>query len=133
MSDLNPFIFNRPVAPEHLIDRESEVRQLLDLAQGGHATRLSAPRRYGKTSLLHRVARDAENLGINYVEVDFYGIVTHADLVARIEEAYDKLRSPAKRVAIAAIRALRPRLSVGGGPLPGKIEARPGPTEETTR
>jgi hypothetical protein len=133
MGDLNPFIFNRPVDPEDLIDREPQVQQLLELAEGGHATRLSAPRRYGKTSLLHRVARDADNAGMNYVEVDFYGVLSHADVIARIEEAYNKLRSRARQVAIAAIRALRPRMSVGGGPIPAKIEARPQPTEETTR
>jgi uncharacterized protein len=133
VADLNPFIFNRPVDPEDLVDREPEAQHLLDLAEGGHATRLSAPRRYGKTSLLRRVARDADNVGINYLEVDFYGVLSHADVIARIEEAYNKLRSPAKRVAIAAIRALRPRMSVGGGPIPAKVEARPQPTEETTR
>jgi len=133
VAELNPFIFNRPVDPENLIDREPEAQQLLDLAEGGHATRLSAPRRYGKTSLLHRVARDAENAGMNYLEVDFYGVLAHADVIARIEEAYNKLRSPAKRIAIAAIRALRPRMSVGGGPIPAKVEAKPQPTEETTR
>jgi len=31
--------------------------------------RLSAPRRYGKTSLLRRIGRDAEKIGMNYVEV----------------------------------------------------------------
>jgi hypothetical protein len=133
VADTNPFIFNRPVDPEDLIDRETEAQQLLNLAEGGHATRLSAPRRYGKTSLLHRVARDAENAGINYVEVDFYGVLSHADVIARIEEAYNKLRSPVKRIAISAIRALRPRMSVGGGPIPAKVEARPQPGEETTR
>jgi uncharacterized protein len=133
VAELNPFIFNRPVDPEDLVDREPEAQHLLDLAEGGHATRLSAPRRYGKTSLLRRVARDADNVGINYLEVDFYGVLSHADVIARIEEAYNKLRSPAKRVAIAAIRALRPRMSVGGGPIPAKVEARPQPTEETTR
>ena len=133
MAEPNPFIFNRPVDPDDLIDRELEAQQLVDLAKGGHATRLSAPRRYGKTSLLHRVARDAENAGINYVEVDFYGVLAHADVIARMEEAYSKLRSPVKRIAISAIRTLRPRMSVGGGPIPAKVEAQPQPTEETTR
>jgi uncharacterized protein len=133
LAELNPFIFSRPVDPEDLIDREAEAQQLLDLAEGGHATRLSAPRRFGKTSLLHRVARDAENAGINYLEVDFYGVLAHADVIARIEEAYNQLRSPAKRMAIATIRALRPRMSVGGGPIPAKVEAEPQPTEQTTR
>jgi uncharacterized protein len=133
MDDSNPFIFNRPVGPEDLVDREGEARSLLDLAEGGHAVRLSAPRRYGKTSLLRRVARDAENAGMEYVEVDFYGVLTHAEIVARIEESYAGLRSPARRMAIAAIRALRPRVSVGGGPIPAKVEAAPQPSEETTR
>jgi hypothetical protein len=133
VADLNPFIFSRPVDPENLIDREPEARRLLDLAEGGHSTRLSAPRRYGKTSLLRRVGRDAENAGINYLEVDFYGVLAHADVIARIEAAYDKLRSPARRMAIAAIRALRPRMSVGGGPIPARVEAQPQPSEETTR
>lgn len=133
VAEANPFIFNRPVEPEDLINRESEARQLMSLADGGHATRLSAPRRYGKTSLLHRVASDAERAGINYVEVDFYGVLTHADVIARIEAAYGELRSPTKRAATAAIRALRPRMSLGGGPIPAKVEAGPQPTEETTR
>lgn len=133
MGDINPFIFNRPVEPENMVDRDAEAEQLLDFAEGGHATRLSAPRRYGKTSLLHRVARDAERIGFNYVEVDFYGVLTHADVLARIEEAYDRLRSPARRFAIAAIRTLRPRLSVGGGAVPAKVEAQLQPAEESTR
>jgi hypothetical protein len=133
MADLNPFIFSRPVDPEELVDRDPEARQLLDLAEGGHATRLSAPRRYGKTSLLRRVARDADKAGMNYVEVDFYGVLAHADVIGRIEEAYNKLRSPAKRAAIAAIRALRPRMRLGGGPIPAQVEAQPQPAEEATR
>lgn len=123
MDDLNPFIFNRPVDPGNLIDREHEVEQLLGLAEGGHATRLSAPRRYGKTSLLHRVGRDAEGIGFAYVEVDFYGVLSHADVASRLEAAYMKLRSPLRRIAIAAIAALRPRASVGAGPL--RVEAQP--------
>jgi hypothetical protein len=45
MEDLNPFVFTRPVDPSDLIDRERESEQLLALAEGGHAVRLSAPRR----------------------------------------------------------------------------------------
>lgn len=117
MEEINPFVFSRPVPPEDLIDREVEAEKLLTLAEGGHATRLSAPRRYGKTSLLRRVGRDAEKAGFNYVEVDFYGVLSHADVAARLEKAYRTMRSAPKRAADAAIRALRPRVSVGAGPL----------------
>ncbi len=129
--DLNPFVFNRPVEPDQLIDRESEAARLLELAEGGHASRLSAPRRYGKTSLLHRVGRDADRIGMNYVEVDFYGALSVTDVIVRMEEAYARLHPPLTRIAMAAIRALRPKLSVGAGPV--RVEAQPVPPEHSGR
>jgi len=116
MEDLNPFVFSRPLDPDRLIDRDSEAEKLLALAEGGHATRLSAPRRYGKTSLLRRVGQDAEKIGFNYLEVDFYGVLSQEDVSLRLERAYRTLRSAPRRAADAAIRSLRPRLSVGAGP-----------------
>lgn len=133
MEEINPFVFSHPVDPEDLIDREGEAGKLLSLAEGGHATRLSAPRRYGKTSLLRRVGRDAEKAGFNYVEVDFYGVLSHGDVAVRLEKGYRAIRSAPQRAADAAIRALRPRVSVGAGPV--RVEARPAsaPTEADSR
>lgn len=121
MQDINPFIFSRPLDPGELIDRDTETEALLALAEGGHATRLSAPRRYGKTSLLRRVGREAERVGFNYVEVDFYGLLSYADVAARLEKGYRSLKTAAGRAADAAMRALRPRVSVGAGPI--RVEA----------
>lgn len=115
--ELNPFVFTRPLEPERLIGRRRESEQLLDLVEGGHLVRLSAPRRYGKTSLLRRLERDADLVGMNYVEVDFYGVLSSRDVMVRMEDAYSRLRAPLRRVAIAAIAALRPAVTVGGGPL----------------
>jgi hypothetical protein len=129
--ELNPFVFNRPLDPEQLIDRDEEAKHLLQLAEGGHASRLSAPRRYGKTSLLRRVGRDAEFAGLNYVEVDFYGALSIADVVGRMEEGYGRLRTPMRRAAMAAIQALRPKLSIGAGPL--RVEAQALPRTEANR
>jgi AAA+ ATPase superfamily predicted ATPase len=128
MEETNPFVFSRPLDPEHLIDREQEAEKLLALAEGGHATRLSAPRRYGKTSLLRRVGRDAEKIGFNYVEVDFYGVLSQEDVALRLERAYRSLRSAPRRAADAAIRALRPGVSIGAGP--ARVEARPSLDQE---
>lgn len=128
MEETNPFVFSRPLDPEHLIDREQEAEKLLALAEGGHATRLSAPRRYGKTSLLRRVGRGAEKIGVNYVEVDFYGVLSQEDVALRLERAYRSLKSAPRRAADAAIRALRPGVSIGAGP--ARIEARPSLDQE---
>ena len=61
---MNPFVYSHPVPPADLVDREEETGTLVRLAEGGHAARLSAPRRYGKTSLLRKVKEDAEAAGM---------------------------------------------------------------------
>jgi uncharacterized protein len=128
---LNPFVFSGPLAPADLIDRDSEAEKLLALAEGGHAVRLSAPRRYGKTSLLRRIGRDADRIGMNYVEVDFYGVISEADVTERLEDGYAVLRSRTGELARSAIRLLRPGLSVGGGPV--RVDSRPKVEERTKR
>jgi uncharacterized protein len=113
VEQLNPFVFNRPVAAEDLIDRDQETERMLKLAEGGHAVRLSAPRRYGKTSLLRRLGVEAEKAGMNFVEVDFYGVLSRLDVAGRLEDGYEKLRPGPQRVARAVIQTLRPGISIG--------------------
>jgi hypothetical protein len=131
MAQLNPFVFNRPVAAEDLIDRDEEAERMLRLAEGGHAVRLSAPRRYGKTSLLRRLGVEADKAGMNYVEVDFYGVLSRLDIAGRLEDGYAKLRPGPERVARAVIQTLRPALSVGTGGV--RVESRPQPEEQLGR
>jgi hypothetical protein len=131
MDALNPFVFSRPVDADDLIDRDRESERLLALAEGGHAVRLSAPRRYGKTSLLRRLGRDAERAGMNYVEVDFYGVLAEIEVAERLEDSYAALRSNPGRLARAAIRTLRPGVSVGGGPV--RVESRPRVEQQISR
>jgi hypothetical protein len=133
MPDLNPFVFSHPLDPGNLIDRDQEAVQLLALAEGGHATRLSAPRRYGKTSLLRRAGRDIEKIGFNYLEVDFYGVLSQDDVALRLEKAYRTLRSAPRRAADAAIRALRPRVSVGAGPAKVQVGSTTGQAVDSAR
>jgi hypothetical protein len=89
IADVNPFIYSHPVAPDEIIDRDDETRQLLKAAVGGHYVRLYAPRKYGKTSLLRRVLRDGEREeGLVPILVDLYGVLSIADVTVRIERAY---------------------------------------------
>jgi uncharacterized protein len=123
MAQLNPFVFDRPVGAADLIDRDKESEQLLLLAEGGHAVRLSAPRRYGKTSLLRRLGDEADKAGMNYVEIDFYGVLSRQDVAGRLEEGYAKLRPGPQRIARAVIQTLRPSVSIGAGGV--RVESRP--------
>src|SRR3712207_1719998 len=87
---INPFIFDRPIDPDDLIDREREAAELLERAIGGSNSRLSSPRRYGKPSLLRRVLRDADRQGLGTVYVDFFGATSLPQITALIEDAYDQ-------------------------------------------
>src|SRR3954471_23464915 len=89
IADTNPFVYSHPVAPNELIDRDDETRRLLTAAMGGHFLRLYAPRKYGKTSLLRRVLRDAEQQqGMVPILVDLYGVLSIADVTVRVERSY---------------------------------------------
>jgi hypothetical protein len=114
---MNPFVYSGPVAADHVIDRDRAAELLLELADSGQASRLSAPRRYGKTSLLHRLRRDAEADGFAVVYVDLSRVVSLDDVTVTIEEAYRRsLQGRLRQAAVAAIRYLRPRATAG---LPG--------------
>jgi len=105
----NPFVFDRPLDPGDLIDRENELALLTERLRDGVNTRLSSPRDYGKTSLLHRAIADARAAKAGAVLVDLYGVRTVGQVAAQIELAYADL--PAGPLS-AALTTLRRR---GGG------------------
>ena len=129
---VNPFITDRPLPPSELIDREYEAAQLLAFAQGGHNALVTAPRRYGKTTLLRRVMEDARHAGLTVVSVDFYGVVSLQEVALRIEESYrGALEGRLARWYAGAVRAWRPRVKAG---VPGTgLELHAQPEEETLR
>jgi hypothetical protein len=112
---MNPFHFSTPVPPEELIDREDEANQLLVSSSERNNSRLVAPRRYGKTSLLKKVLADADATGAQLgVFVDFFGVVSLADVAERIERAYvQSLLGPLGRWFDGLRRSLRPTVRVG--------------------
>ena len=128
---INPFRYSGPVGPEDLIDRDGEAAQLLATAWEGNNSRVVAPRRFGKTSLLRRVMGEAQGEGWEAVYVDFFGVVTLADVAERIERAYTTaLRGPAARWFDGVRRVLRPtlRATVPGMPVGGEVHLEPANT-----
>src|SRR3954449_8678824 len=89
ITDVNPFVYSHPIAPEDVIDRDEETKRLLVAAVGGHYVRLYAPRKYGKTSLLRRGVPDGEEQGrVIPILVGLYGVLSIADVAIRFERAY---------------------------------------------
>lgn len=117
----NPFEYSAPVTPEHLIDRDEEVEELLHRAFGAHNSRLVAPRRFGKTSVLRRVLAEAEREGWATVYVNFFGVLTPAQIAERIEAAYRRqLQGPLAAWFSGVRKLLHPTIQLGGGPVPAK-------------
>lgn len=102
----NPFVYSRPVPPADLIDREPETAKLLELLRGGHNCRLSAPRRYGKTSLLQRLGVAADLEGLPTVYVNFYGLLSLEEAVERLDRGYRELRGPLVRWVAGRLQSL---------------------------
>ena len=128
---INPFRYSGPVGVADLIDRDDEAATLLSSAWEGNNSRLVAPRRFGKTSLLRRVMAEAEAEGWAAVYVDFFGVITLADVTERIERAYTAaLQGPAARWFEAFRRTLRPtlRASAPGVPVSGGLSMQPSDT-----
>jgi hypothetical protein len=119
---MNPFRYTEPVPPSELIDRDAEAALLVATAIEGNNSRLAAPRRYGKTSLLQRAARDLPKDWVS-VYVDFFGVLTVDDVAERIERAYATQLSGRLATWFTSLRRqLRPTVRLGGGPVPGGVE-----------
>lgn len=114
---VSPFRYEEPLSPDEIVDREPELATLTERALAGRNTRLTAPRRYGKTSLLGRLLRDVAGEGVVGVYVDFYGVLTVADVSARIELAYERaLKGPLARWFAGLRRSLQPIGKLSAGP-----------------
>jgi len=124
--EINPFQVSGPVRPEDMIDRDGEAENLFALADGGHSARLVAPRRYGKTTLLGRVLRQAGEVGLPTALVDLHGVLTMGAIVVRIERAYAaRLKGPIRRAADALLRSWNVGLSLGGGGFTALLQSNP--------
>ncbi|MCW2615428.1 MAG: ATPase [Frankiales bacterium] len=115
--DVNPFRYSGPVGGRDLIGRDGETEQLQRTAEEGNNSRLVAPRRYGKTSLLRRLTDEVRTDGWEAVYVDFFGVVTLADVAQRIDRAYSRdLSGPVARWYDGLRRTLS-GMTVGAGPV----------------
>ncbi|HEX5593524.1 MAG TPA: hypothetical protein VFX35_09260 [Solirubrobacterales bacterium] len=95
---MNPFNYQGPVAPLHLIDRRNELDALQRAAADRIAIRLAAPRRFGKSSLLEAHAMAMREAGHRAVRVDFSKVATVGDVAARVIEAYSALPADPDRI-----------------------------------
>lgn len=122
----SPFVYEEPVGRDDLVGRDEPAGTLLGRLLDGRNSRLEAPRRFGKTSLLLRVLDDTRNDELVPVYVNFLGVLTPGDVADRIERAYrEQLDSRLRRWFTGLTDTLQPTLGTPRGlPVSARIQPR---------
>jgi AAA+ ATPase superfamily predicted ATPase len=96
---VNPFRYGGLALDEAFTDREAEVAELVADARNGQDVVLFAPRRYGKTSLIWRVAQELVAERVLVAQVDLMTTPTRAKLAEKLAATiYHDIASPLFRV-----------------------------------
>jgi uncharacterized protein len=119
----NPFIYDRPLSPGDAIDRPTERGLLADLADGGQTSRLAAPRRYGKTTMITALAAERRTRGWIVAVSDFSRCRAIEDVAERLYDGWRRGldRQGTRSLWRKANRELEAALEAG---LPGVARAR---------
>jgi hypothetical protein len=103
-ADTNPFRYGALALDDAFTDREHEIAELKADIRNGQDVVVLAPRRYGKSSLIWRVAQDLVRRRVLVASVDLMTTPTlaklaeklaraiHEDVASRKEKALDRLR-----------------------------------------
>lgn len=90
--DLSPFPYQGPLEPGEVRGREDLVDDLVRRVTARKVTAVLGPRRYGKTSVLRRLA--AELAEVSTIFVDLYEVTSMADVAVRFDEALAAITGP---------------------------------------
>src|SRR4051794_5642506 len=108
---VNPFRFGSLALDDAFTDREQEVRELKRDAKNGQDVVIFAPRRYGKSSLVWRVAQELVAEKVLIAQVDLMTTPSKDKLAAKLAKAiHDDIASPlfrARERALAVFGGLR--------------------------
>ena len=104
----NPFRFGALARDDAFADRADEVAELLADARNGQDVVIFAPRRFGKTSLVDRVARRLAREKVLVGQVDLMKAPTKEKLAERLAAAvYEDIAGPLARAKDFAARIFR--------------------------
>lgn len=135
----NPFLVYGYEGPHYFCDREQETRKLVSALENGRNVTLAAPRRIGKTGLIHNVFHQVRNSGddIICIYVDIFPTRCLADFVHLLGKAvFEAVQSQGERLlskVMTLLGSCRPAISID--PLTGSpnfsIDIAPSMEEKT--
>ena len=95
MAATNPFRYGALALDEAFTDRENEIRELVSDIQNGQDVVVFAPRRYGKSSLVWRVAQMVVEQGVLVAQVNLMTTPTKEKLAEKLAQTiHDDVASP---------------------------------------
>lgn len=108
----------KPVTGKHFIGREEEVRTISHLLGMGQSVVLTAPRRFGKTSLILEILRKIKSDNVYTAYVDVFSSPSLELLSAQIIEAVlknhklDKIFTKSRRSALAMMKNVKLKATI---------------------
>jgi hypothetical protein len=114
---VNPFRFGPLALDEAFTDRQAELNSLVADARNGQDVVVLAPRRYGKSSLVWRVAQELVKSDVLVAQVDLMRTPTKDQLAAKLaktihEELATRLWAAKERLKVFAGLRLQPTITV---------------------
>lgn len=98
VADFNPFLIRGYKDKEHFCDRNVETKKLIRLLKNGNDVILAAPRRIGKSGLIHHCFAQEELNDFYVFYIDIYSTNCLADFVTVLgAEIADKLKSKGQK------------------------------------
>jgi uncharacterized protein len=133
---VNPFRFGPLALDDAFTDRQSEIDSLVADARNGQDVVVFAPRRYGKSSLIWRVAQELLEQDVLVAQVDLMRTPTKDQLASKLartihEELATRLWNAKERLKVFAGLRLQPTVTVNpnDGSLSFSFDARAAPED----
>jgi hypothetical protein len=112
----SPFVIAGPAPAGELVGRHDVLAAIAERAARGRFVLLTAPRRYGKTTLVRRLQHDAATSRDNAVViVDLLGVQTHEDIALRMVQAWTRLPEGVLSKAAAKVLPFVSGITLAGG------------------
>src|SRR4051794_7224303 len=114
---INPFRFGPLALDDAFTDRAAEIDSLVADARNGQDVVVFAPRRYGKSSLLWRVAQELVKEDVLVAQVDLMRTPTKDQLAAKLartihEELASRLWNAKERLKVFTELRLKPTITI---------------------
>lgn len=109
----NPFYIKQINLDAPFCNRVKEIDELTAFAESKNNVVLHSPRRFGKTSLAHRVQKRLADLGAVTIFTDFFGVGSVDEVAERMAEAVFTVtrgNEPVWKTAMRLITSFRPLL-----------------------